>query len=708
MRRGKTTVLLALLIVFGMTSFIFVVPSGASPSSTLPDYQTFDVGPKLRDSNLPIESVGATSNAKYHANTAETQTTGDGEVQIYDTKTWVSLDDYYGYYFYTDFDLRAFSDNTEVWVQVFEERGFPEGDPRGTPIITQAEVEYLLNAFDSNIYAKDSSYFGVPDFHNGSNNVLGPSGYWYDEAGRNVILVSNFGDENFYDPTYPYYIAGFYSPTFERWIDRNIISIDTWQWENRIGPEGTEWLPGIYVARPYVYEGTIAHEFQHLIHDDYNTDDALFMNEGCSMFAEFLCGYGIPWGDINSYLATPDNSLTEWGDQGDINILADYGVAALWTLYLNDQFGPDFLGKFVQDGVPGIEGLNVAFGGGITFDEVYRNWRIANLIHSDEPGHGIYNYKSLDLADGDPIRVYDVKQKPKQVMYGTDFGTTITTLGYDTGISAIGPYGSDYIEFTKWNNPAYGRLDFDGDDVAVVPAWTLTDGIWFSGTGLDLVNLLLAGEATVDVSDPVLSLTTSYDLEPYWDFGFIQVSTDNGATWNSLANSYTIYEHDPDAHPDVIANLPGLTGTSDGYVTMDFDLSAYAGETVLIGFRYITDWGTTYPGWWIQADSVMVSGQTITLAPATIFPEVDFQVTMVIETTLTYCLRYRVGRHYYTNYYTKTFYCIYDLRLKDATEMGTTYLYKLHNQRIFMIVSPMMDHGVADYSFVSMKLFHCR
>ncbi|TFH27289.1 MAG: peptidase M6, partial [Promethearchaeota archaeon] len=71
-----------------------------------------------------------------------------------------------------------------------------------------------------------------------------------------------------------------------------------------------------------------------MIHDDWNTDDALFMNEGCSMYAEVLCGYELDWGAIDSYFATPDNSLTEWGDQGDINILADYGVAMLWTIYL--------------------------------------------------------------------------------------------------------------------------------------------------------------------------------------------------------------------------------------------------------------------------------------------------------------------------------------------------------------------------------------
>ena len=40
------------------------------------------------------------------------------------------------------------------------------------------------------------------------------------------MLVSNIQDDNYYDPTYPYYIAGFFWTTFEQAFDRNIISID--------------------------------------------------------------------------------------------------------------------------------------------------------------------------------------------------------------------------------------------------------------------------------------------------------------------------------------------------------------------------------------------------------------------------------------------------------------------------------------------------
>jgi hypothetical protein len=53
-----------------------------------------------------------------------------------------------------------------------------------------------------------------------------PLGITPNESGRQVVLVSNIRDDNYYDPTYPNYIAGFYSPTFEAYFDRNIMSID--------------------------------------------------------------------------------------------------------------------------------------------------------------------------------------------------------------------------------------------------------------------------------------------------------------------------------------------------------------------------------------------------------------------------------------------------------------------------------------------------
>lgn len=468
-----------------------------------------------------------------------------------------------------------------------------------------------------------------------------------------------------------------------------MIHIDNWAWYQRVGAEGTQWYPDdrpeLVVTRPYTYEGTIAHEYQHLIHRDYQADPAAFMNEGSSMYAEVLCGYGIPWSHINSYLATPDNSLTDWEDQGGINVLADYGAAVLWTIYLSDHFGAEFLSYYVGAGIPGIEGINAAlahFGYDLTFDEVFHNWKLANLIHSDFPGGGLYNYDTLDLgsADAEPARVYEIEKLPVPTTFGSDFGSTVSILGYDTGVTNLGPYATDYIALTKWQfqKPWFKSLEFDGDDRAVY-GWTMTELGWYSGA-LNLVDTLLVGEGFVDPDDPTLELTTYLDIEDYWDFGFVQVSTDGGQTWVSLENEFTTFDHDPDAHPTVLANLPGLTGWSGNFLTISFDVSAYAGQTVLFGFRYVTDWATLYEGWYISEASI--SGTALDLMP--VYPEADFQVSLV------YYMKF--SGEYYPIF-------VWDLSLDSATEEGTTWVFPPHRGYVVLVVSAIHDAGLADYSF---------
>jgi hypothetical protein len=412
------------------------------------------------------------------------------------------------------------------------------------------------------------------------------------------------------------------------------------------------------------------------------------MNEGCSMYAELLCGYGIDPTYINSYFYTPDNSLTVWGDQGDINILADYGAAALWVAYLSDHYGgADLIRYFVQSGIPGIDGINAAlkaFKYKVKFEDVYHDWRLANLIHADYPGCGKYNYKSINLSDPSIIhvRMYEVGGIPVPWTKGTSFGNTLTILGYDTGVSKIGPFGTDYIAFENWTKP--GLISFDGDDTAVY-GWTYLEeyGVWWSN-GENLMDTLLVGKAYVNPSNPTLVLTTYWDIEEGWDFGFVQISTDGGQTWTSLENEYTTYEHDPDAHPAIVANLPGLTGCSEDWITMDFDLSAYSGMNVLVGFRYMTDWATLYEGWYIASASV--SGTQLTLTP--VYPEADFQVTVVYAYVID----------------GKTLYIPFDMWLCDKTETGIELAYAKKPNYVILVVSPTMHKGWVDYQFKATPL----
>jgi hypothetical protein len=623
---------------------------------------------------------------------------------ILDVKYWLTYDDYYGGLFFDIYYLRAVSDYTEIWVQA--DRSWPAEDTRAYPEVTDEQVEYLLEEYDGNIYPIVSSYYGTPDFHDGSQSLLEawgyvPPGYYASSAGKNVIMVSNVRDTSYYFSTYPSYIAGFYWSTYEAYFDRNIINIDSYDWVNRVGPDG---------SRPFMYEGTIAHEEQHLVHSDYLPDNEIFINEGFSDFAEMLCGYGIPWGHINAFLATPDNSLTEWGDHGGINILADYGAAALFAIYLNDQFGNDFISNFMRTGISGFNGLNYALFP-MTFDDVYHNWHIANLIHSNNPGGGIYNYKSLNLADGNSPRVYELSPADTPWM-GTDFGTTITGYGndgngFDTGVSMLGSYGSDFIKLTDFEDDDDVLFTFDGwpEEFKVSDDWLRvdegydgeTDLEWYSTMPGNLADLSIISEplvlppGTVTLSfDTYIDIENDLDTGEGWDYGFVQISTDGGNTWTSLANEYTTIPPHQNAHPAIVSQLPGITGWY-GYVwlSMDFDLTAYAGQTVLLRFRYMTDWSTLWEGWYV--DNIAINGvviddadTTLAFAPFEIFADNDFLVTLIK-------VQMKKGMPKYRHLYT--------MNMDDSAETVAKIIdgFIDDSDYVLMIVSPTM--GPADYVF---------
>ena len=100
-----------------------------------------------------------------------------------------------------------------------------------------------------------------------------------------------------------------------------------------------------------------------------------------------------------------------------------------------------------------------------------------------------------------------------------------------------------------------------------------------------------------------LSFDLLYDIEPEWDFLWIQASED-GATWKTLTNAHTTCVHDPDWIGELYgfpadlcaAGIGGFTGHNAAPTSEAFDLSAFAGKSIWLRFWYMTDWGTTGNG----------------------------------------------------------------------------------------------------------------
>jgi hypothetical protein len=678
MKKSTKISIFLVLLILPVSSGVFVGYSFTTDIESI-ELIPIDIGPELRTKELPIKGSFSQNKMIPELKTAQSEYYSVG-----DTLDWLILDDTTGETFFDTFELRAIGLDAEIWVQL--DMSFPDG--REVPVVTDEQATYMLEEFEVDIAPICENYFGTPDVHDGSNAELVldgsvPEGTYDDETGRTVILISNIRDSAYYSRSYPYYIVGFYWSYFERLFDRNIISIDSADWENRVGDDA---------ERPNLYEATVAHEYQHLIHDDYNPLDDTFMNEGCSMYAEPLCGYPIDWGSINSFLATPDNSLTVWGDQTDINILADYGQGLLWSIYLSDHYGgADFISSFVQSGIPGIAGLNnVLQEFGVTFEEVFYDWTLANILHTNEIGDGKYNYNTIDLGceDADPIRIYDVKRPWLSPSTGTDFGQTKTILHKNTDVYLLGSYGTDYFSLTGLSESMSQEFIFDGDNVAHPPIWTQVDEDgdgdleWYSTSAGPEKDLSIIAEVNIPTSATTLSFDTLYDIEELWDYGFVQISTDDGESWVSLENEYTTIDHDPDAYPSIIDNLPGITGDSGGWISMEFDISLYADQSVLLCFRYMTDWGTENPGWWV--DNIEINNVLIDNFVTPPLPETDFVVSIVDVSIINEVPHYNE---------------VFKLPLDDINEYGLIDLsgYIHEDGYLLAVVSPTV--GPADYLY---------
>lgn len=105
---------------------------------------------------------------------------------------------------------------------------------------------------------------------------------------------------------------------------------------------------------------------------------------------------------------------------------------------------------------------------------------------------------------------------------------------------------------------------------------------------------------------PSLSFSTWYDIEEGWDYGAVRVSSD-GIVWTDLKGSITTTAYNADAVVDV-TNL--ITGTSRGWVTGTFDLSAYAGKNIYLKFTYNTDEAVYGSGFYVDNIKITASKKT--------------------------------------------------------------------------------------------------
>jgi len=127
---------------------------------------------------------------------------------------------------------------------------------------------------------------------------------------------------------------------------------------------------------------------------------------------------------------------------------------------------------------------------------------------------------------------------------------------------------------------------------------------YFSGKGDDMNNSMTANVDLTGKTAAKLTFKTWYNIEQDFDYAYIKVKA--GANWVTVPGNLTTTTN------PVGANLGnGITGSSNGWVDGEFDLTQFAGQNVQLQFNYVTDAGLSMPGFYVDDINVQANGASI-------------------------------------------------------------------------------------------------
>ena len=458
----------------------------------------------------------------------------------------------------------------------------------------------LMNEFDTNMWQTCRDYFGLYADRPGPFNDY-----------KIQILIFNIRDQLFYDPLGgTSFIEGYFWSYISNLYQANIIHIDTYQWFRRQGPtpdggQAAYKVSPAYPASsryPYEYEGTFAHEYQHLIHRDVDSNELSWVNEGCASLAQFICGYGIT--NNLAYYITRFwyTSLVIW--EGS---LANYGGTFLFALYMAEQYGAQFMYDVVHEQANGIQGYNNALAAHHihkTFDQIFQDWAIANYLDDTTIYNGIYGYYGLDL----PCKQSQWYDIPTEVDIIGAYSPWPTYPDGGWPMDAGMPYTVNYWRFD--DGAPVLKVEFDGDDNAGIAAHSPTHEWYSDGTAWSWFRL--GRTFAVPGGGATLNFWSNYDIEEDWDYGYVEVHDLNTDLWYTLQGTQTIStipnpQDNPNCPDDVepTAYLAGtgwyaFTGNSGGWYQESMSLAPFAGHNIELYFTYWTDGAVQLAGWYVD------------------------------------------------------------------------------------------------------------
>lgn len=325
------------------------------------------------------------------------------EVQTF----WMVTDFYEVTYSQISATLLAIGDNSYIYVtsSIISSVGTANARTR---------AEEWRDEFENKIYPNNLLYFGDPD------------GYLGDIDGDHhiTILLAPLSED----------VAGYFDPKNEK----------------SGGNSNTREM--VYVDYDYNRYSVLAHEFQHLIHYNYDPDEYWWVDEGCAEYTAYLNGYALATNLTefarDYFQHNPEDSLLYWNyydHENSENVRSDYGGAYMFIFYYTEKYGTEALRNLVSEtfgGPLGIENTLHDLGFSIDFNELYLNW--ATALNVDDPsfGGGLYSFENLDInIDYELISVFPNTKTDKLNRFYGMYVTKLVSPG-DFMLLEITPPGS--------------------------------------------------------------------------------------------------------------------------------------------------------------------------------------------------------------------------------------------------------------------------
>ena len=269
-------------------------------------------------------------------------------------------------------------------------------------------------------------------------------------------------------------------------------------------------------------------------------------------------------------------------------------------------------------------------------------------IEPENGGVGVFSHEfghDLGLPDE-----YDTSGNTGGAENSTGFWTTWSSGSYGNNGDPAEGIGDRPFQMSSWDKFQLGWLDYEaafpGDKkkeiklgpteantkqaqaaIVVLPDKQVTVQLgaayagskyYYSGTS-DNRDVSLTKSVTLPSGSPTLTAQVRYNIEQDWDYAYLTVNGTPVATNLSTSTS-----------PNGQNFGNGITGVAGNWTSLTANLSAYAGQTVTIGFRYWTDGaqqgtpGVSQPAGF-QIDEISVAGSidgaegtpSFTFTPAT-------------------------------------------------------------------------------------------